>query len=69
MKGDLKMTKNYKEVTGKVLTICKGHGATIQIGEQIITTSPVIEITMIWNGKITFETQNTIYEVKEEKAA
>ena len=57
------MSKNYKEVTGIILSCTPGYNAHIKIGEQVLTTSPVEKISMVWQGKFTFETENSIYVV------
>ncbi|MBU3173324.1 hypothetical protein [Clostridium estertheticum] len=57
------MEKQYKEITGIILTCAIGYNAVIQIGDDEMVTSPVENISMIWQNKFYFETKNSIYVI------
>lgn len=58
------MNKNYKEVTGKILSCAVGYNATLIIGKEELITSKVVKISMIHDSKFYFETENSIYIVE-----
>lgn len=55
--------KDYKEITGTILSCSIGHNAVIKIGDDELVTSPVESISMVWHNKFYFETKNTRYVV------
>jgi hypothetical protein len=55
--------KKYKEINGVVLSCSVGKNAVIVSDNVEIVTSPVEKISMIWQNKLFFETENSLYVV------
>jgi hypothetical protein len=52
--------KKYIELSGTILTLMIGWGAHLKINGESLLTTDVLQI-MIFNGKVQFETANSIY--------
>lgn len=55
--------KPIKEITGVLVSCSVGHCAVIKTTDKEIMTSEVKKITMIWQEKIYFETENSQYVI------